>query len=75
MPLSDDDVREILRLIDESDVEELRVETERFSLHVVAAAASLPSRAEPEPPCRRARSRRPRRGAATADELIRSRRR
>ena len=34
MPLSDDDVREILRLIDDSDVEELRVETERFSLYV-----------------------------------------
>jgi len=34
MPLSDDDVREILRLIDESDVGELRVETERFSLYV-----------------------------------------
>ena len=35
MPLTDDDIREILRLIDESDVEELRVETEAFSLHVV----------------------------------------
>jgi acetyl-CoA carboxylase biotin carboxyl carrier protein len=34
MPLSDDDVREILRLIDESDVEELRVETEGLSLYV-----------------------------------------
>ena len=34
MPLSDEDVREILRLIDESEVEELRVETERFSLYV-----------------------------------------
>jgi acetyl-CoA carboxylase biotin carboxyl carrier protein len=34
MPLSDEDVREILRLIDESDVEELRVETSDFSLHV-----------------------------------------
>jgi acetyl-CoA carboxylase biotin carboxyl carrier protein len=34
MPLSADDVREILRLIDESDVEEFRVETERFSLYV-----------------------------------------
>ena len=34
MPLSDDDVREILRLIDESEDEELRVETERFSLYV-----------------------------------------
>lgn len=35
MPLSDDDIREILRLIDEADVEELRVETEAFSLHVL----------------------------------------
>ena len=34
MPLSEGDVREILRLIDESDVEELRVETEAFSLYV-----------------------------------------
>ena len=35
MPLDDDDVREILRIIDESDVDELRVETEGLSLHVV----------------------------------------
>jgi acetyl-CoA carboxylase biotin carboxyl carrier protein len=35
MPLSHDDVREILRLIDESDVEELHVETEGLLLHVV----------------------------------------
>ena len=34
MPLDDDDVREILRLIDESDVDELRVETEGLSLYV-----------------------------------------
>ena len=34
MPLDDDDVREILRLIDESDVAELRVETEGLSLYV-----------------------------------------
>ena len=34
MPLSDDDVREILRLIDETDVEELRVETDGLSLYV-----------------------------------------
>jgi acetyl-CoA carboxylase biotin carboxyl carrier protein len=32
--LSDEDVREILRLIDESDVDELRIETSDFSLHV-----------------------------------------
>jgi acetyl-CoA carboxylase biotin carboxyl carrier protein len=54
MPLSDDDVREILRLIDESDAEELHVETEAFSLHVerrgaeaarptAAAAPGVPS--------------------------------
>jgi acetyl-CoA carboxylase biotin carboxyl carrier protein len=32
--LSDEDVREILRLIDESDLDELHIETEGFSLHV-----------------------------------------
>jgi acetyl-CoA carboxylase biotin carboxyl carrier protein len=40
MPLSDDDVREILRLIDETDVEELRIETEAFSLYVTRGAAA-----------------------------------
>jgi len=35
VPLSDDDVREILRLIDESEVEEVRAETGRFTLHAV----------------------------------------
>ena len=39
MALSDDDVREILRLIDESDVSELRIETDGFSLHVVRGSA------------------------------------
>ena len=34
MPLTDEDVREILRLIDESDVDELHIETEGFALHV-----------------------------------------
>src|SRR5690349_2651192 len=34
MPLSDDDVREILRIIDESDFAELQIETEDFSLYV-----------------------------------------
>ena len=33
--LTDDDVREILRLIDESELEELRIETADFKLHVV----------------------------------------
>jgi len=35
MPLNEDDIREILRLIDESDVAELRIETDDLSLHVV----------------------------------------
>ena len=39
MALSDDDVKEILRLIDESDVSELRIETDGFSLHVIRGAA------------------------------------
>ena len=34
MSLSDEDVREILRLIDESDLSELHIETEGFVLHV-----------------------------------------
>ena len=45
MPLDDDDVREILRLIDESDVAELRVETDGLSLHVVRAGAAPPAEA------------------------------
>jgi acetyl-CoA carboxylase biotin carboxyl carrier protein len=34
MPLSDEDVREILRIIDESTLAELQIETEGFSLYV-----------------------------------------
>ena len=43
--LSDDDVREILRLIDESELDELRIETEGFSLHVLrgVARSSMPA--------------------------------
>jgi acetyl-CoA carboxylase biotin carboxyl carrier protein len=37
--LTDEDVREILRLIDESELDELRIETEGFSLHVLRGAA------------------------------------
>jgi biotin carboxyl carrier protein len=40
--LSHDDVREILRLIDESDVQELRIETDGFSLHVRKGGAGEP---------------------------------
>ena len=41
MPLSDDDVREILRIIDESDVDELQIETPAFSLHINRSAAGV----------------------------------
>jgi acetyl-CoA carboxylase biotin carboxyl carrier protein len=51
MALSDDDVREILRLIDEAELDELRVETEGLSLHVVRGGAAP---AEPEEPGPRA---------------------
>ncbi|HUA44977.1 MAG TPA: acetyl-CoA carboxylase biotin carboxyl carrier protein [Solirubrobacteraceae bacterium] len=34
MPLTDEDVREILRIIDESELAELQIETEGFSLYV-----------------------------------------
>ena len=43
MPLSECDVREILRLIDESEVEELRVETEAFSLYVRRGGTVAPA--------------------------------
>jgi acetyl-CoA carboxylase biotin carboxyl carrier protein len=62
MALSDEDVREILRIIDESDLSELRIDTDGFSLHVVRGdhgastvppprprEAPAPTR-EPEPP-------------------------
>ena len=48
MALSDDDVREILRLIDESPLGELHIETEGFSLHVSrGGTAALPLPAVP----------------------------
>jgi acetyl-CoA carboxylase biotin carboxyl carrier protein len=52
MGLSDDDVREILRLIDESQLDELRIETPEFKLHVRrggAAPADEPLESEPDP--------------------------
>jgi acetyl-CoA carboxylase biotin carboxyl carrier protein len=45
MKLTDEDVREILRIIDESPLDELRIETEGFSLHVRRGSA-----AGPQPP-------------------------
>jgi acetyl-CoA carboxylase biotin carboxyl carrier protein len=49
MALTDDDVREILRLIDDAELSELRIETEGLSLHVVREA-SEPAQSEPEAP-------------------------
>ena len=55
MALSAEDVREILRIIDESDLAELQIETEGFSMHVVKgerrieAPAPRPTRAVQEP--------------------------
>jgi acetyl-CoA carboxylase biotin carboxyl carrier protein len=49
MGLTDDDVREILRIIDESELDELSIETEGFSLHVRKGhgVADIPSEAWP----------------------------
>jgi acetyl-CoA carboxylase biotin carboxyl carrier protein len=44
MGLTDEDVREILRLIDESELDELRIETAEFKLHVVRGAGAAPPR-------------------------------
>jgi acetyl-CoA carboxylase biotin carboxyl carrier protein len=49
--LNDEDVREILRIIDESDLTELRLETEDFSLHVVKGKRGI----DPPPPSSRPR--------------------
>jgi acetyl-CoA carboxylase biotin carboxyl carrier protein len=50
MGLTDDDVREILRLIDESELDELRVETNGFKLHVVRGGATPTSKPQPATP-------------------------
>ena len=52
MSLTDDDIREILRIIDESELEELRLETDGLSLYVRrgggdSAASSDPVLASP----------------------------
>jgi acetyl-CoA carboxylase biotin carboxyl carrier protein len=71
MALSDEDVREILRLVDESQLEELRIETPEFRLHVrrgggaPAEEAPAPRAAEPAKPAEEPADRRPA-GAETA---------
>jgi acetyl-CoA carboxylase biotin carboxyl carrier protein len=56
MALSDDDVREILRIIDENELDELRIEADGLSLHVrrdggpaFAATEPPPAAAAPAP--------------------------
>ncbi|MGH2893905.1 MAG: acetyl-CoA carboxylase biotin carboxyl carrier protein [Solirubrobacteraceae bacterium] len=46
MALNDDDVREILRIIDESELDELSIETEGFSLHVRKGSGPADARSE-----------------------------
>jgi acetyl-CoA carboxylase biotin carboxyl carrier protein len=50
MALSDEDIREILRIIDESSPQEVRIETEGFSLHVRKDGAGPAEPAEPPAP-------------------------
>src|SRR3954454_10170443 len=49
MPLNEADVREILRLIDESDLAELRIEIGELSLNVVGDAEPEPAVDPPAP--------------------------
>jgi acetyl-CoA carboxylase biotin carboxyl carrier protein len=49
MGLTDDDVREILRIIDESRLDELRIDMPDFQLHVRRGAAPPPAPAQPPP--------------------------
>jgi acetyl-CoA carboxylase biotin carboxyl carrier protein len=51
--LSDEDVREILRIIAETPLQELRLETERFSLYVRRGAGGGTREPEPEPPAQK----------------------
>src|SRR5215211_3377485 len=48
MPLSDEDIREILRIIDESELDELRIETPDFKLHVRRGGAPPEPAVDPE---------------------------
>jgi acetyl-CoA carboxylase biotin carboxyl carrier protein len=49
MGLTDDDVREILRIIDESELDELSIETEGFSLRVRKGFSSAEDTRREEP--------------------------
>ena len=62
MSLTDDDVREILRIIDESELDELRLETGGFSLYVRRGGGGVSS--DPTPVLRADASPAPASGAA-----------
>jgi biotin carboxyl carrier protein len=49
MPLTDDDVREILRIVDSSPLREIRVQTDGFSLHVVKDGGDPVPEPDPDP--------------------------
>ncbi len=50
MGLTDEDIREILRIIDESELDDLLIETDGFSLHVTkGASGDAPSRTPQHP--------------------------
>jgi acetyl-CoA carboxylase biotin carboxyl carrier protein len=72
MALNDEDVSEILRIIDESDLDEVRVETQGFKLHVLRGEAAraptpTPERTGATPGPSPSPSRRPLAGARTID--------
>ncbi|MBV8988177.1 MAG: hypothetical protein JO372_06410 [Solirubrobacterales bacterium] len=56
MPLTDEDIREILRLVDEAEVDELRIETEGLSLYVRRGGGEDPAPVQPPAPARKRQS-------------------
>jgi acetyl-CoA carboxylase biotin carboxyl carrier protein len=78
MALSEEDVREILRLIDESKLEELRIETPEFRLHVRRGGAppveeeAPPRAAEPAKPAEEPTDRQPTSAATAASNGART---
>jgi acetyl-CoA carboxylase biotin carboxyl carrier protein len=67
MPISDDDIREILRIIDESDLSELKIETDGFALHVIRGDRAQTSITPPVPVRERKTSARSEPDAATRE--------
>jgi acetyl-CoA carboxylase biotin carboxyl carrier protein len=70
MALSEEDVREILRLIDESGPDELRIERPDFKLHVRRGGAPAVEDPEPEPAAPKQEQRPPTRRSGAATHTI-----